>query len=153
MISPQLLKKMYIDTYEMLKPPLKGISEAQSLAQPADGGNCINWIVGHITVARVNFMMLLDVPPMWNMEICRKFIPGSAAITNADQTLPFNRLIADLAETQNQLLNSLFTIAPEKLQEINNDKTIGSHLAFYNSHEAFHAGQLDLLSDSEEFYE
>ncbi|MEK6220878.1 MAG: DinB family protein [Chloroflexota bacterium] len=153
MISPQLLKVMYTDTYEMIMSPLKGISEAQSLDQPADGGNCINWIVGHITVARVNFMMLLDVPPIWTMDICRKYIPGSAAITNADQTLPIDRLIADLAGTQNQLLNRLSTIAPEKLQEINDEKTIGAHLAFYNSHEAFHAGQLDLLGNAEESYE
>jgi len=35
--------------------------------------------------------------------------------------------------------------AKEKLQEISGEKTIGEHLMFYNSHETYLAGQLDIL--------
>ena len=145
MISPQLLKTLYQDSYSLVSQNIAGITHQNSLYQPPFGGNCANWILGHIIVARCNFMVMLDFPSIWDMDRCRRFIPGSAPITDADEAILFDTLCADFDKTQAQLLESLSRVSDEKLQEVSGEKTVGEHLAFYHTHEAYHAGQLEIL--------
>ncbi|MCP4359439.1 MAG: DinB family protein [Chloroflexi bacterium] len=145
MISQQLLKNLYEESYALVKQQIEGITHQESIYQPSYGGNCINWILGHIIVARCNFMMMLDIPSIWDMAQCRRFIPGSAPITGVNDAILFETLCVDLDNTQEQLLMALDQVPREKLQEISGKKTIGKHIAFYNSHEAYHAGQLEVL--------
>ncbi|MGD8457353.1 MAG: DinB family protein [Anaerolineales bacterium] len=145
MISPQLFQTLYQDSYALVKQNIEGIDHQDSLYQPPYGGNCANWILGHIIVARCNFMMMLDVPSIWDMDRCRLFIPGSPPITSTDGAIPFETLCADLEKTQEQLLQALDWVSDEKLSGMNGEKTIGGHLAFYNAHEAYHAGQLEIV--------
>ena len=145
MIDPQLLQAMYEDTYTMVKQQIDGLEHLESVHQSPFGGNCINWIVGHLVVARCNFLMMLDTPSIWDMTICRRFIPGSNPVTGLEDALPFETLTAGLDRTQEQLMTALGGVSAEKLQVVNEDKTIGEHLAFYNAHEAFHAGELASL--------
>jgi len=145
MISPQLLKDLYEDSYGLVKQQIDGIKHQESIYRPSYGGNCINWILGHIIVARCNFLMMLDIPSIWDMAQCRRFIPGSDPITSVIDTILFGALCEDLDNTQEQLMTILDQVTIEKLQEISGEKTIGEHLAFYNTHEAYHAGQLEIL--------
>jgi len=145
MISQQMLKALYQDSYALVKQQTEGIKHQESIYQPPYDGNCINWILGHIIVARCNFMMMLDIPSIWDMAQCRQFIPGSDPITNEHDAILFETMRGDFDNTQEHLLIALDRVKREKLQEINGEKTIGEHLAFYNSHEAYHAGQLEIL--------
>ncbi len=145
MIEPRLLYALFADTYSSVKRQVDGVTHLESVYQPPFGGNCVNWIVGHLVVARCNFLMLLDAPSIWDMVRCRLFIPGSIPVTNADDAVPFEILLADLDRTQEQLLTALAQVSAEDLDAISGDKTIGEQLAFYQSHEAYHAGQLELL--------
>ena len=145
MISQQMLKTLYQDSYALVKQQTEGIKHQESIYQPPYDGNCINWILGHIIVARCNFMMMLDIPSIWDMAQCRQFIPGSDPITNEHDAILFETMCGDFDNTQEHLLIALDRVKREKLQEINGEKTIGEHLAFYNSHEAYHAGQLEIL--------
>ncbi len=145
MIDSQLLCALFTDTYASVKRQIEGLSHPESVYQPPFGGNCANWIVGHLVVARCNFMMLLDVPSIWSMDQCRRFIPGSSPVTGADDAVPFQTLVADLERIQEQLLAALGDVAAQKLDVISGDKSVGAHLAFYHAHEAYHAGQLEFL--------
>jgi hypothetical protein len=145
MISPQMLKSLYQESYIIVKKQIEGLQHLDSIYQPPFGGNCINWIVGHIIVARCNFLMMLDLPSIWNMNQCRRYIPGSNPITNANDAILFEILLDDFDHTQEQLMKILGQVTKEKLQEISGEKTIGENMAFYNSHEAYHAGQLEIL--------
>jgi hypothetical protein len=145
MISQQLLKTLYEDSYAHVKQQIEGIKHQESIYQPPFGGNCVNWILGHIIVARCNFMMMLEIPSIWDMAQCRLYIPGSIPITGENDAILFETLCVDFDNTQEQLLMALDQVLKEKLQETSGEKTIGEHLAFYNSHEAYHAGQLELL--------
>ncbi len=145
MIGQLLLQNLYRDSYALVRQQIEGIGHQESLYQPPYGGNCVNWILGHIVVARCNFMMLLDVPSIWEMAQCRRYIPGSDPVTAESGATPFETLCGDLGRTQEQLLSALGRVSDEKLQETSGDRSIGAHLAFYNSHEAYHAGQLELL--------
>jgi len=145
MISLQILKTLYEDSYALITQHIDGINHSESLYQPPYGGNCANWILGHIITARCNFMVMLDIPSIWNMAQCRQFIPGSDPITRVNDAILFETMCGDFNSTQEQLLNTLNLVSREKLHKINGDKTIGEHLVFYNAHEAYHAGQLDIL--------
>jgi len=145
MISQPLLKNLYEESYALVKQQIEGVEHQDSIYQPAYGGNCLNWILGHIIVARCNFMMLLDIPSIWDMAQCLRYIPGSEPITGVKDAILFETLCVDFDKTQEQLLMALDQVSREKLQETSGEKTIGEHLALYNSHEAYHAGQLELL--------
>ena len=129
----------------LIKQRIEGIEHPESIYQPPFGGNCANWILGHIIVARCNFLMMLSIPSIWDMAQCRRYIPGSDPITGANGAVSFETLCVDLDNTQEQLLAALDQVSREKLQEFSGEKTIEEHLAFYSSHEAYHAGQLEIL--------
>ncbi len=145
MISQQMLKILFKDSFALVKQQTEGIKHQESIYQPPYGGNCVNWILGHIIVARCNFMMMLDIPSIWGMVQCRQFIPGSDPIIQPNGAILFETMCVDFDNTQEQLLMALDQVSSEKLQEISGEKTIGEHFAFYNSHEAYHAGQLEIL--------
>ncbi|MCJ7624986.1 MAG: DinB family protein [Anaerolineaceae bacterium] len=145
MIDPQLLQAKYEHTYSIVKGQIDGLGHLESVNQPPFGGNCVNWIVGHLVVARCNFLMMLDIPSIWDMSICRRFIPGSDPVTRLEDALAFETITAAFERTQEQLLTALACVPAEKLQVISEEKTIGEHLVFYNAHKAFHAGELSTL--------
>lgn len=145
MISQEILKMLYTESYSLVKKQIDGMNHQESIHQPFQGGNCANWILGHIIVSRCNFMLMLNIPSIWGMTQCRRFIPGSDPISAEIDAILFEVLCDDLDKTQEQLLKALLQTSQEKLQEINGEKTIGEHLAYYNSHEAYHADQLEIL--------
>ena len=145
MIEPQFLQALFVDTYDAIKRQMEGITHRDSVRQPPFEGNCINWILGHLVVARCNFLMLLDVPSIWGMDQCRRYIPGSAPVTGDDDAVPFDSLLTDLDRTQDQLLTALARVSAEDLHTIKDDQSIGEHLISYHAHESYHLGQLELL--------
>jgi hypothetical protein len=145
MIEPRFLRTLFVDTYDAIKRQMEGITHSDSVRQPPFDGNCINWILGHIVVARCNFLMMLDVPSIWGMDQCRRYIPGSAPVTGDDDAVPFNSLLAGLDRTQDQLLTALACASAEDLHLIKDDQSIGGHLISYHAHESYHLGQLEIL--------
>ena len=145
MISSKLLITLFTDSHESINQLTANLTNEDSIFQPPFGGNCVNWIVGHIVVARCNFLMFLDVPSIWDMDRCMKYIPGSPPILKVDDAVSFDTLLADLDKTQKLLMSALNKVSTEDLQKISDDKTIGEHLAIYVAHENYHAGQLQVL--------
>ncbi len=145
MIAPRFVQALFADTYDAIKRQMEGITHTDSVQQPPFDGNCINWTLGHVVVARCNFLMMLDVPSIWGMDKCRRYIPGSAPVTDAEDAVPFDSLLADLDRTQDQLITALSCVSAEDLRAIKNDRSIGEHLISYHAHESYHLGQLELL--------
>lgn len=145
MVEPRFLQALFVDTYDAIKRQMEGITHSDSVRQPPFDGNCINWILGHVIVARCNFLMMLDVPSIWGMDKCRRYIPGSAPVTDADDAVPFDSLFTDLDRTQDQLITALSHVSAEDLCTIKDDQSIGEHLISYHAHESYHLGHLELL--------
>jgi hypothetical protein len=59
--------------------------------------------------------------------------------------IPLKKLLLDLDQTQEQLTKALAEASPEDMNQIRDGQTIGEHLAFYQSHEAQHTGQIELV--------
>jgi uncharacterized damage-inducible protein DinB len=145
MIRPLFLSRQYSDTYNQVKAVTAGISQSESLLEIAPGVNCINWVVGHIVVARCNFLTFLDVPSIWDMDRIMRFIPGSSPILNSEQATPFAQLLADLDRSQEQLTTALEQALPADLTPVRQDRSIAEHLTYYAAHEAQHTGQIELI--------
>jgi len=145
MIEPRFLQALFVDTFEAINQQLEGITHSDSVKQPPFGGNCIHWILGHLVVARCNFLMLLDVPSIWDMPQCRRCIPGSVPVTGESNSVPLDSLLADLDRTQELLLIALARVPMQDILLIKQDQTIGEHLVSYYGHESYHLGQLEIL--------
>jgi len=90
----------------------------------------------------------MDVPSIWDMDKCKKFIPGSAPDMNKGGAVAFGTLVADLDRTQEQLLSELAKVTKEQLQAASGERTVEEHLVFYHAHELYHAGQLHVLRNA-----
>ena len=145
MIQPQFLKIQFADSYAAVKKYMEDLSHSESIWQPPFGGNCVNWIMGHLVVSRCNFLMLLDVPSIWTMERCRRFIPGSDPVTGEEGAVPFESLLADFDRTQEQLVKALELVSEGALSQMKDEMTVAESLVFYHAHESHHAGQLEVL--------
>ena len=145
MVRSRFLQEMFTASYSSIKEYSKDVTHTESIWQPPFGGNSINWIMGHLVVSRCNFLMLLNVPSIWSMDQCLRFIPGSAPVTGDDDSVPFDSLVADFEKTQEHLIHALNQSTLEDLQQIKGDRTVAESLVYYQSHEAEHAGYLELL--------
>jgi hypothetical protein len=53
----------------VLKAKLEGITHEESLIiQPQRGGNCLNWVVGHVVAARRHALDLVGTPAPGTMR-------------------------------------------------------------------------------------
>ena len=144
-VSSQFLLSQYKKTYTQIKELTSGITHRESLVEIAPGVNCLNWQVGHIVVARTNFLMMLEAPSIWGREEIFRFIPGSTPILDEKEAYPFSKLLNDLKKTQNQLQQVLAEVDLDRLTLIKEEKTIAEHLVYYAAHEAEHAGQIEVI--------
>jgi len=139
-------------TSYVLKKNTDGLSHEQSLTLPQPGGNCMNWVVGHIVSARNGFLQVLGEEPIWTEEASKPYLRGGEPMTDGSNAHEFSSMLADLDTSQERILNGLKRFDPDRLGEkapfspVNNeDETLGSLLAGLAFHESYHAGQTGVL--------
>lgn len=124
---------------------LDGISHEESLIQPAPGGNCINWIVGHIAATRNTAHRLLDLPPVWADAATARYSRGSEPITGSGQAQPLDDLIERYQSSQHVLVAALQSATDEDLSRSVGGDRVAAQLAGLSFHESYHVGQLGVL--------
>ena len=135
---------MYEYSYFLVSQQIDGISHTQSLVRPPQGGNSLNWILGHITTSRCNVLAMLDQPTVWDFSDCQPYIPDSDPVPEPDEIINFEVMVNDLRKTQDILMVTIKDLTEEKMQEVKDDQSIGEQLAGYAIHEAYHAGELGI---------
>lgn len=68
MVDPEILIHTFERNYDYLRQQVDGLTHEDSLLQIPTGGNCLNWIVGHIVSARCPVMKGLGIEPIWTDE-------------------------------------------------------------------------------------
>jgi hypothetical protein len=81
MIAPDALSDLYTWTYDTVKEQMAGVTHEDSMRQPVAGGNCLNWVVGHIMAGRSNVLAMLGAPTVWRYADAKPYLPGSAPFT------------------------------------------------------------------------
>ncbi len=131
----------------IVQAQLDGLSEADTLLQPPDGGNCLNWLLGHLLVSRQTMFALLGVAPLDNATDYQRYVRDSQPVTHATDALPLSRLLSDLAASQKRLLARLGEISAEELATIptGQERNVGEQVSFLSWHETYHVGQMEQL--------
>ncbi len=139
------LGRLYEAGHRVARQNLRDISHEESLKPPPGGGNCINWVLGHLVATRQVVLRLAGGEAWWDEERSRTYSAGDDGRWSPDRALPLEVLIADYDRSQDLLARTLPALSAEALAAPGLLGTVGDTLAFLQFHEGYHAGQLGIL--------
>jgi uncharacterized damage-inducible protein DinB len=148
MNGKEVLKRQYALLYRTVGANLSGLTAEDSLRQPAPGGNCANWILGHLVGAHNQVMRLMGEEPVWEDESLER--AGSHPITDPTEGLDWDTLRDRFLESEERCLAAVDRMTEEQLGEggfsdpFGADCTRGELLNLLAFHQAYHAGQLGI---------
>ena len=125
---------------------LQEMSHEDSLVHPAPGGNCFNWVLGHIVSTRNAVLAALGEAPIWTGTKDLPYRRGSRAPLAAVEAHPLETLVDAYDASQASVERALDRLTDADLSRPHDDRqTLGEWLAGLSFHEAYHVGQLGLL--------
>ena len=143
-----VLKTQFQVLFGTMSDNLAGLTQKDSLVQPAGGGNCANWILGHLTNVQNQTMQLLGEAPVWeNSDLERA---GFDPITGDADTIDFVAMRDAFLGSAERCLTAIDSLTGADLAEggiphpFGGETTRGSLLGLLAFHQAYHAGQLAL---------
>ena len=80
-----------------VKVNLEGLSDEDALVGPGGGGNCANWITGHLLHARVGLLALMNVEPPFASNKYLRYERSSDPVSGPGGTVPLTEMITDFA--------------------------------------------------------
>jgi uncharacterized damage-inducible protein DinB len=142
------LRTQYHFFYLTTTGNLDGINSEDSLVQPSPGGNCMNWILGHLVGAHNVVMGLVNEAGVWESdELARA---GDKPITSLDGAIDWETMVTKLLGSEERFMASLDALTEEQLDDegftdpFGNSVTRGELLNLMSVHQNYHAGQLGL---------
>jgi hypothetical protein len=140
------LKRLFGYNHYAIGVNARDLSHEESLLGPQPGGNCANWVLGHIVASRGGVLSLLGEQPVWNDAESERYKRGSAPIVGTeDGPRPFPEILEAFDRSQERVLAGLSRVSNEQLGSAATEGSMASRLAGLQFHEAYHAGQLGLL--------
>jgi hypothetical protein len=131
---------------------LADITHDESLIQPHPGGNCLNWVLGHLICIYDNVLRLLDADSLDQRQALKRYDRGSAAITGPMDAVNISELIRLWDESVDRIDAAAAKLTTARLDEPvpdspsrNPKETVRSLLSTIAFHQAYHAGQLGIL--------
>jgi uncharacterized damage-inducible protein DinB len=146
------LSRMYEFSYLAIKRNLQDLSHADSVVTPENGGNCLNWVLGHVVVTRNLMLQLTEGSPVLTGESADVYRRGSSPC-GSEGFLDLATLRGLLDDSQQVLLpalaalsdNALASPVPEPYNRPPLTGSLGDALVRLHYHEAYHNGQIGLL--------
>ena len=146
MIAKALIKQFQYNHFVMQKN-LEGISHEDSVAQPGQYGNCINWVLGHIVWTRNFILKLVNEPPILTGKESEVYKQGAEALRDLSNAVPFETVKNLFEDSQKTIADALGNLSDEdygRIQDENGD-TLAEQLAGLSFHESYHAGQIGVI--------
>jgi len=145
----EALSKQFGMMYATAASNVDGITHEQSLISPDSGGNCANWILGHMTAVQNGVMRLVGEAPAWEnkqLERTRFFQP----ITDPSSAIDWNMLRDHFLASRDNCLAGLSRLSDESMAErmpdpFGGSTTRGELLNTLAYHQAYHVGQLGIV--------
>jgi uncharacterized damage-inducible protein DinB len=139
-------------THWVVNATLKDVPDDRYYEAPAAGGNCLNWVLGHLVDARNGCLLMLEREPVIDKAAAGRYGRGSAPVTGPDDAVPPAELLAAFNAAQEPIVAGIAALSAEALAapapfSPGNDpeETVGSLLAGLVFHESYHAGQLGVI--------
>jgi len=135
-----------------LQKNLEGLTHEQSLQSAAEGGNSINWVLGHMVDTRGAMLRLLGGEPLVGERFQELYGRGTQRIGEGDDCEPLEALVEAWSAYQRALLERLETATDElwnaqvpKIFEPEGTEPAGVQFATFLFHEIYHAGQIGVI--------
>ncbi len=150
MIDPEQLANAFALNLNIIRSHTEGLTHEESLLQPPAGGNCLNWVLGHIASNRNRILLTLDQEPVLTEAEAARYDTGSKPVTcDEEGILKLVMLLAALERAQEGIAAGLGRLSVEALaSEIevgDRNMTLGQRLFGLYFHETYHTGQTELL--------
>ncbi len=142
------IKSQFQVLFATVNDNLADLSHEDSLVQPAPGGNCANWIMGHLINVQNQMMQLLGEQPVWESPELER--AGWDPITGAAQAIDFETMRDKFLGSADRCLSAIDGLSEEQMAQggiphpFGGETTRGALLALLAFHQAYHAGQLAL---------
>ena len=138
--------------HQIVRRNVEGVTHEESLIQPEPGGNCLNWIMGHLVWAYAGALPLVRQDPMVDQSRLAQYARGGPPLTDPSHAVNFNELLSAWDEATRRMDAGLAGFPTEILNQPaprsptgNPNETIGSLLATIMFHQAYHVGQTAVL--------
>ncbi len=149
MLSPASIAEAFGRNVNIIKRQTEGLTEEDSLLQPPDGGNCLNWLLGHLANNRDRILTLVGAEPVLGQP-GERYRRESEPVTGAGEgVLPMQDLVDAIERSQAPIAAFLQRATPEDLaREVPFAGRVGplsDRLFFLYFHETYHTGQTEFL--------
>lgn len=146
MNARDLLAQQFGMVYAVTAMNLEGMTHEDSLVS-VGGGNCANWILGHVVNVHNGVMQLIGAEPVWEDE--RLENAGWDPIDDPSKAIHWNTLRERFLASRDRCLGAIDGLSDAALDEevpdpFGGTTTRGALLAVLSSHQWYHAGQLGL---------
>jgi hypothetical protein len=138
--------------HQVVRTNVQGITHEESLVQPEPGGNCLNWIVGHLVWAYTGALPLVRQASTLDPQRLTQYARGAPPLTDASRAIAFDELLAAWDESSRRMDTGLAGFPADTLAQPaagsptgNPNETVGSLLATIMFHQAYHTGQTAVL--------
>ena len=152
MIESQTLLDAANRNYGVILRQVAGLNHEDSLLQLPFRGNCLNWVIGHITQSRNKMLKIVGEAPVWTDEQIARYDRESAPVVDGSDAMHFEQMLADLKQTHERFIEKLGRMSQDELnlpapQVIKGipDWSTGEFLNFLLWHETYHTGQTEIL--------
>jgi uncharacterized damage-inducible protein DinB len=148
MTDSQKLIPLFNRTHWIIKQQTQGLTHADSVLQLPFRGNCMNWVLGHLMDNRNLILAALGEPPALDEALAARYGRDSEPVTQADDAVAFEQLLAALDDSQDRILAALAGATAVTLSTIHSEDrqtTRGDWIEFLHWHETYHVGQLEIL--------
>jgi len=141
---------MLVGELEILQSQMEGLTQKESLIQPQPGGNCLNWVLGHLAVNLVEIIEVLEGELPEVLPELNRYRIGTEPIRGEEEgVLPLKDLITSYALLTNHIIDRLGQMSDDDFdEEIDfwQGKSRRGYVAFfYFFHNTYHLGQLEFL--------
>lgn len=147
-----VLREQVQAVHGTLRANTKDLTQEDSLLQPQGGGNCLNWVVGHLLSTWDVILPLIGQEPVMSKEVLARYDRGTAELHDASEALPLEillnacdeavqRMDAGLAQATTESLDRPAPFSPRK----KTDETVRSLLSIVIFHQGYHTGQTAIL--------
>lgn len=131
--------------YQMVAANVEGMTPVQSMAQPEAGGNCANWILGHLTNVQNGVMGLVGEPAVWESDQLAR--AGWDPITSKANAIDWDTLRDRFLGSRDRCLSAISALSDQSLSEqvpqpFGGTTSRGELLGILSFHQAYHSGQL-----------
>src|SRR5262245_21801511 len=116
MKTQNLLAQQFGMMYYVTGKNVEGMTKEQSLTQPAPGGNCANWILGHLTDVQNAAMGLVGENPVWNSEELKR--ASYDPITGPGRAIDWETMRRQFLGSQERCIAAVQNLADDRLADM-----------------------------------